>query len=195
MDGFIWTEEEIRKEIRRMDKITGLNGAALPIQFHKRGRAVGRFCYSKSGKDVFFSFNTTYYTNPTIPREALTDTVRHEYAHYMDYMNRGTSGHGKDWKQCCLVVGALPERYFNMERVWRISDRQLAERKRNELFDNVRAGMAINHPRFGTGVIARIRGVGLNRIAEVRFETLGEKSLGLGWVCDLCLAEPIPAAA
>ena len=189
MDRIIWDEAEIRREFLRLDRITGLNGGTLPIRFHKRGRAVGKFGYSKSGR-MFFSFHSQYFDDPTIPPEALMDTVRHEYAHFMDYKNRGKSGHGKEWKLCCLAVGALPEQYFSMERVWRISERRLREEKRNELFDTCTAGMRIDHPRFGPGVVLLIRGCGLNRIAEVRFAGSEVKSLGLGWVCDYCPIQP-----
>lgn len=191
MDRILWTAEEIRKEIRKLDKITGLAGAELPIHFHKRGRAVGRFSYSSEGS-LSFSFNTQYFDDPTMPPEVLLDVVRHEYAHYMDYIDRGKSGHGKSWKMCCLVVGALPLRYFSMERVWRISELRQQRQKRNEQFDAVSAGMYVSHPRFGSGRIVCIRGTELNRVAEVTFANGDRKSLGLGWVCDHCPPEVVP---
>lgn len=187
MERIIWTEEEIRKEIRKLDRITGLNGVDVPIRFHKRGRAVGRFSYTED-RVRNFSFNTIYFDDSTMPPEVLRDVIRHEYAHFMDFINRGKSSHGKEWKQCCLIVGALPQQYFSAERVWRISARRQREAERCAQFDAVSAGMRIDHPRFGGGVIAVIRGAGLNRIADVAF--CGEvKSLGLGWVCDHCPPE------
>jgi len=43
--------------------------------------------------------------------EALVeDTILHEIAHALDYLERGYSKHDKHWKKICIRIGAKPER-------------------------------------------------------------------------------------
>lgn len=49
----------------------------------------------------------------------LTEIVRHEIAHILDYNERGTflkngknDFHGKNWKKWCLKVGCRPRRFI-----------------------------------------------------------------------------------
>ena len=176
---------EIYNELRRLDRITNLKGVLVPVHFHERGLAVGKFCHNKS-KYMCFSFHRSYFTDPAMPPEVLMNTVRHEYAHYMDYMNRGKSGHGKPWKQCCLIVGAQPVQYFDKEWVARLSARHQQNRLRNQLFDTCIAGMHIDHPRFGDGEIVRIYGTALNRVADVTFAEQAPKAISLDWLFSHC---------
>ena len=43
--------------------------------------------------------------------EALVeDTILHEIAHALDYLERGYSSHDKHWKKICVRIGADPQR-------------------------------------------------------------------------------------
>lgn len=60
-----------------------------------------------------------------LPREEIEDTLRHEIAHVLDYINRGTSDHGPKWKRWARRCGAdptragqLPEKYMPDYRWW-----------------------------------------------------------------------------
>jgi predicted SprT family Zn-dependent metalloprotease len=44
------------------------------------------------------------------PREIVEDTIRHEIAHALAYCNCRHTGHGKPWKEACVLTGARPER-------------------------------------------------------------------------------------
>ena len=96
----IWNEEEIRKELRRMDQLTGLSGATLPIRFNEAWATLGsyRLIGRKAGG---FCFSNRYLQDPDFTPEEALDTIRHEYAHYMDYELYGNTGHGRTWKACC----------------------------------------------------------------------------------------------
>jgi predicted SprT family Zn-dependent metalloprotease len=42
--------------------------------------------------------------------ETMEDTLRHEFAHALDYEKRGTTDHSYHWKKWCEVTGADPSR-------------------------------------------------------------------------------------
>lgn len=182
----IMNEDAIRQEMRRLDERTHLAGAEVPIRFYKKGKALGKFSWSSSGK-IGFSFNQEHFSNPDMVPEVLLDTVRHEYAHYMDYMNRGMSSHDKEWKKCCKIVGAIPDRYYNETQARYTIERVRRREQLNQQLSRYTAGMVLNHPRFGLGKIARILGDGLNRFAEVEFDQ-GMKNIGLRWAESHCPA-------
>ena len=103
----IFDEEMIRAELRRLDMKTGLHAADLPIKFGKARCTLGRFSYPSEDRMEFY-FSNYYFQDPMHPIEEKLDTIRHEYAHYMDYMINGSSSHGPSWKNCCRIVGAIP---------------------------------------------------------------------------------------
>ena len=89
----IWNEAAIRKEFARLDAKTGLKGATLPISFSNAKCTLGS--YSSAGGGAF-RFSRHYFDDPLWPIEEALDTIRHEYAHYMDHMGiwqHGTRGY------------------------------------------------------------------------------------------------------
>ena len=40
--------------------------------------------------------------------EDLKDTLLHEFAHAIDWIENGNAGHGKTWKKICLEIGCVP---------------------------------------------------------------------------------------
>ena len=86
----VFTEEMIREELRRLDKITGSHGADLPIKFGNSKSRLGYFSY---GNEYFgFYFSNYYLMDTNFPVEGKMDLIRHEYAHYLDYTRRNRSG-------------------------------------------------------------------------------------------------------
>ncbi len=178
-----WTENAIRKELSRLDKKTGLNGADLPISFNNARCTLGLYCSANGGS---FKFSNYYYQDPNWPVEEAIDTIRHEYAHYMDHMLYGHGGHGSTWKLCCEIVGATPIRCYTEKRADCYRQKHLEEDKLSERYDTYHIGDAIEHPKFGDGVIIDIFGESVNRIVTIEFTIAGVKKLGLAWVDSNC---------
>ena len=109
----IWTKKMIQSELQRLDGITGLKGARLPIHITAEKRTLGSFQHTKDGEPLRFSFSTYYLDDPEFSRAQAYDLIRHEYAHYMDVCRRGTSDHGPHWKACCQELGEDLDRCFS----------------------------------------------------------------------------------
>lgn len=179
----IWSEATIRKEFARLDAKTGLKGANLPITFSNSKCTLGSFSSAGGGS---FCFSRHYFDDFSWPVEVALNTIRHEYAHYMDYMIYGNIGHGATWKKCCGEVGALPIRCYSGERAKYYQYKHEAERKEAETLDHYRIDSFITHPRFGRGKIVEIVGAGVNRYAVVNFKDMERKKLSLAWVDKNC---------
>lgn len=152
MSAVIWTEESIRNELKRLDHLSGLHGTTLPISFTEDQHTLGSFLSCP----MSFSFSNNWFQNPDWSRESALDTIRHEYAHYMDYVWYRGYGHGQTWKKCCAKVGAIPQRYYNanLEKCFQ-HIRQIAAtaEKRASRYS---VGQALLHPQYGKGIILSI---------------------------------------
>ena len=179
----IWNEAAIRKEFARLDAKTGLKGAKLPITFGNAKGTLGSFSAADGG---VFRFSRHYFDDPLWPVESALDTIRHEYAHYMDHMLYGNLGHGASWKKCCLEVGALPIRCYSDGRARYYRDKHEEEQRRSSALDRYEIGGLILHPRYGTGRIVEIIGTDHTRYAVVSFQGMEDKKLSLAWVAENC---------
>ena len=178
-----WTEARIREELKRLDEITGLDGAKLPISFSNSIRTLGQYCSANGGA---FRFSNYYYQNPEWPDEEALDTIRHEYAHYYDHMVYGNFGHGATWKQCCRIVGAFPIRCYSDRRAEYYQKKHAEEARISSRFDTYCVGDGIEHPKYGYGIIVGIDGESLSRCIVVDFSSVGSKKLSLQWVDSYC---------
>lgn len=178
-----WNEESIRKEIARLDVKTGLKGARLPISFMNSKRTLGQYLNSDKGA---FRFSNHYFKDPDWPAEAALDVIRHEYAHYMNHMFYGKSGHGSSWKRCCMETGALPFRYYDEKRATYYQQKHQREAEISSHYDSFHEGNVIEHPFYGSGTIKKITGQDLNRRVVVEFSNASEKTLGIAWVDKYC---------
>lgn len=109
-----WNEEMIRKEFARLDGITGLKGSELPIEFNESERALGSFRIVNN-QPASFCFSRKYFESDEFAANSGYEVIRHEYAHYFNFMIHGSDcgqPHGKKWKACARMVGARPEAYF-----------------------------------------------------------------------------------
>lgn len=179
-----WNEDIIRKELQRLDNITGLDGAALPIHFKNTKCVLGQY----DAIEMSFMFSNYYFQDIEWPIEEALDVIRHEYAHYMSHMIYGEQGlgHNKYWRKCCNDVGANPTRCYNKERAEYYRKKHEDEDKVCAKFDNYRVGNRIIHPKFGEGIIQEVFGKELNRSVTVDFGNLGIKRLGLIWIDNNC---------
>ena len=181
----IFDEEMIRAELRRLDAKTGFHAADLPIKFGNAKSYLGLFSYPSEDKLEFY-FSNYYFRDPNHALEEKLDTIRHEYAHFLDYKLNGWSSHGPAWKRCCNIVGALPIRCFRKERSDYYIAKHEKEQTQNEKYDEYVIGSGIVHPVFGEGRITAVIGEGLNRIACVSFAIAGEKKLAISWIDSNC---------
>ena len=181
----IFDEEMIRAELRRLDIKTGLHAADLPIKFGNAKCTLGRFSYPSKDKLEFY-FSNFYFQDPMHPVEEKLDTIRHEYAHYMDYMLNGSSSHGPSWKKCCRIIGAFPTRCFSKQRSDTYLKMHERERLQNEKYDKYVSGRKVIHPMFGEGIIVDIIGDGVSRIVTVSFGGIGIKKIAVSWIDSHC---------
>jgi hypothetical protein len=179
----IWNEAAIRREFARLDAKTGLKGAKLPITFGNAKGTLGSYTSANGGA---FRFSRHYFNDASWPVEEALDTIRHEYAHYMDHMVYGNMGHGASWKKCCLEVGALPIRCYSRERAKYYQDKHEKEQQKSSVLDQYTTGCFIVHPKFGTGKIVEIVGTDHTRYAVVTFKNMENKKLSLTWVDENC---------
>lgn len=185
---FRWTEERIREEIARLDALTGLNGRALPILFSRAKRALGEFAHN--GKQpVRFRFSRLRFEEPDFPDESAKDVIRHEYAHYMDFVRNGSTSHGPRWKACCREIGTPPERLFNKERCQQFREKeaeaQALQQVREQFTAEYRPGDVIFHPRFGDGTIELITNEGSSSKVLIAFPS-GPRVFSLSWIARNC---------
>ena len=181
----IWFEEDIREEIRKLDKKTGLNGASFPIKFNKSNSILAyyRSIDAKSGE---FCFSVNYFQNENYTKKEAIETIRHEYAHYMNHVIYRSFGHGPTWRKCCSDIGAVAQRVYNR----RLNNYFLLEREKEqemlERCDSLVAGVKINHPIYGTGVVESTQGDLKDKCLSVSFAMTGIKILTAKWVLENC---------
>lgn len=81
--------------------------------------------------------------NPHLDDQAR-DTILHEIAHALAWMNSGERGHGRAWKAWCLQVGAMPRASARGEQLASLPPRYLLRhRETGEVF-----GRYYRRPRF-----------------------------------------------
>lgn len=183
--NIIWDEARVRDELKCLDQKTGLCGADLPIVFNNAKRTLGSFS-THNGKAKRFCFSNHYFQNQDFPVEEAIDTIRHEYAHYMDFMINGKLGHSTSWKQCCIRIGALPVRLYSEDRANCHRKKREKEDQETVKLDQFSPGTIIEHPHFGRGVVLSSAGSDSSRILQVAFSTVGQKALSASWVINNC---------
>lgn len=89
----------LKKHPQLRDVMSKTNFTAYPFK---------KSCYG----DYTFStgmvrLNLSMFTENELDR--AEDTIRHEYAHAVDYHVYGGRGHGKSWKRAAVMLGATPK--------------------------------------------------------------------------------------
>lgn len=182
----LWPEERIRRELRRLDRMTGLNGAELPIYYFRGKRRLAEYA-GIVGRG--FGFSVTYMDDPRWSEQSALDVIRHEYAHYMDHVQNGTEAppfHGAKWKACCRAIGCVPMRSYREDVEMGYKKKNLEAASTAIRCGAYEVGRSILHPSFGRGMIIEANGEGVYRILTVKFASVGNKRLGAEWVDKNC---------
>ena len=179
-----WPKDEIRREILRLDGITGLKGGNVTIRLYEQREPLGCFTFIDPVR-MTFGFSSVRFEDPKFTRAEALDGIRHEYAHYMEYMLFGEStDHGPNWKECCRRIGARPQNYYTQEwqELARARDKKLQERTR---VDGFSVGSRFIHPTFGEGVVEEVRRTGMMTMIKARFGD-SVKTLDVDWARKNC---------
>lgn len=198
----LWPDMRIRQELRRLDTITGLHGGDLTICYTKDERALGCFSRNMTGNLMFFQFSLVFFDDPYWPEEAALEVIRHEYAHYMDFVENKGESHGESWQECCRRIGVPPSVYYDSSDFERkkkaiLQREEEKARRQKEAMENAlltirygeyNIGTIINHPVWGKGMVIGTHGEGAGRAVKVRFASLGEdiKELNVAWIDMNC---------
>ncbi len=83
----------------------GVLGTFIFGGFEKCKSTLGR-CHYKPVKKITLSEWYVFHNDES----DVEDTILHEIAHALDYMERGRSAHDRNWRKWCLRVGANPQR-------------------------------------------------------------------------------------
>ena len=80
-----WSVEDIRKEMKKMDRILGKKGSELPIKINPRmTRSLGMYKFKIEDKKIVpvcFEFSTKTVSGE-YDENTVIGIIRHEYAHY-----------------------------------------------------------------------------------------------------------------
>lgn len=163
-----WSKDAIRQEIRRLDGITGLKGADVTVRLYEEREPLGYFTFIDPVR-MTFGFSSTRFEDPKFTQAEALDVIRHEYAHYMEYVIYGEStDHGENWKACCRKIGARPQNFYTEEwkELARTRDKAVQERTR---LDGFSVGTHIRHPEFGEGKVENVQRFPTMTLISVRF--------------------------
>lgn len=109
---------QIKEEL--VQKYPALQQWEGPFYSRKMGRALGvaRRSLSSKYKQIWLSQKIIELNDKISSfKQQLEDTIRHEFAHALDWEMFKGWGHGKTWRKCCELVGAEPERCFEGEKI------------------------------------------------------------------------------
>ncbi len=97
-------------------ELYGLDMSQVGIHFDLKGRAAGMAC--RRGNQYFMRFNRDMLTREAFDH-VLNDTVPHEIAHQVCFMNRALgSNHDAGWARVCRALGGTGDRTHSEEVVY-----------------------------------------------------------------------------
>lgn len=97
-------------------ELYGLDMSQVGIHFDLKGRAAGMAC--RRGNQYFMRFNRDMLTREAFDH-VLNDTVPHEVAHIVCFMNRTLgSNHDAGWARVCRALGGTGDRTHSEEVVY-----------------------------------------------------------------------------
>ena len=79
-----------------------IDAISFTVNEKSRTKAFGRCWYSKGHIEL----NPHNFQHQRL--NDFVDTVLHEYAHFITYLLYSKTGHCKEWKQICRVIGCDP---------------------------------------------------------------------------------------
>ena len=179
-----WNEQMIRAEMKRLDRKTGLNGAKLPIKFTQSKSRLG--CFHADEENMSFDFSLYYLADDSFPHEEVVDLIRHEFAHYMNFVLYHGNGHDRMWRKCCTAVGAVPTRLYSGRFNDYFNQRKVKREQTATSCNEYKIGSVVRHPVYGTGTVVSVSGFDTDKILETEFYSVGRKRLTAKWVHENC---------
>lgn len=177
----IWTEAKIRSEMQKLDKITNLSGSRLPISFTDSCSFLGRFYF----KNMRFEFSRKWFHDPEWSTQSALDVIRHEYAHYMNKVIYGGTGHDRTWRACCTKVGAQPSRLYNGQLEKYFQSKAIQQKATIAEFSTYRIGDIVKHPVYKTGKIISFQGYDIGKTVTIEFDGM-VKTFTMEWISKNC---------
>lgn len=97
-------KEKIEKFLKEKFEEHQLDIKGWSYDFDNSKKQLG-LCSSKRKKIFISQYNFKYYSE-----EKFKNTVLHEIAHALNYIEGTEDGHGPNWKKICIRIGAEPIR-------------------------------------------------------------------------------------
>ena len=103
------TVHDVKEMMRKLDKITGMNGASIPVKTSNTTRTLASFVFYNCGKvvgiqPVRFEFSKVILS---CNEETLWEIVKHEYSHYVaNTRHKDNCHHDYRFKEVCEEIGA-----------------------------------------------------------------------------------------
>ena len=110
-----WTANKIKDVIKNLDCITWLEGRTLPVRFVNDENMLGDLVFM-DGEPVEFQFSKRFLNDQYLPYSYALDTIKIQYAKYMNYMLGGDIGNTKSFVDCCREIMCPPVYGFNLKR-------------------------------------------------------------------------------
>ncbi len=187
-----WPSSRIREELTRLDQLTGYHGADLPIHYGNSRCTLASFHHNR-GQASFFMFSRHYFDAEDFSEHSALDTIRHEYAHYMNVVEGNDDGHGPAWKDCCRRIGALAVRLYEpAANEVHLKKEKKTEKLRETLSASIHEGQRLIHPIWGYGVILRVDSSAASPRLEILFSDGKEhpRLYSAQWVIEHCKLLP-----
>lgn len=97
--------------IIKAEKIYDINMSDVGLMLDLKGNSTLGVAVLAANGRKFIRFNTEaveHYLD-----HMVDDTLPHEVAHMVEYVQRGSSNHGANWKKICAELGGNPTRCFD----------------------------------------------------------------------------------
>ena len=190
-----WTEDLIRKEMKKLDAIAHrekwwvlkkynivLDSSTIPIRFNNQKDEIGMF---KNEDTPCFYFSRCFFDDDTFPESVCLEVIRNVYAHYFTYMCfHGNLSHNYYWQEVCKVIGANPNRVRTEDFI----DRRLkVEKNDTDQYSPVlKCGDIIHHKKYGEGFIKSTSIYRNGAIHSIKFKGRQILRLDERWILQNC---------
>jgi predicted SprT family Zn-dependent metalloprotease len=156
--------DKCKQVVERAKELYGLDLSQVKVSFDLRGTAAGRAGgkgYSMPGHAYYVKFNRDMLTREAF-EHVLNDTVPHEYAHVVCYMNPALGHrHNTGWAKICRELGGTGARVHREEVVYGkgttyeyVTDRGHAVRLSDKFHKAIQAGQSVRYRR-GLGTVTK----------------------------------------
>ena len=122
---------EVRNEYERIDELLGIDTSKVKLEVSTRAVYQLGACAFRRNSDNEISITIRLSDFLFNEDEGFGDVIRHEYAHVANALINGiTKGHGKEWKELCLKIGAIPR--ATLKKAYPLQSKRIAEHKKRK---------------------------------------------------------------